>query len=119
LNPVEPRVEGAWFQSLKLKYDELSSNFAFKFDLRCYTMAMCYCNRLTTSPGGGGISTGAPRILCLTGSEDSSAQYIAMMNAIFSAQRAGRAAWHSFPFQLHFGSLERVSFSASLEPFCP
>lgn len=50
------------------------------------SMAMCYCNRLQTR---GTTSTGAPRILCLQGSEDASSQYIAVMNGIFSAQRAG------------------------------
>jgi len=33
-NPVEVRVESAWFQLLKLKYDEPLSHFAFNFNLR-------------------------------------------------------------------------------------
>jgi hypothetical protein len=30
------QVDHAWFQCLKLKCDELPSNFAFNFDLRRY-----------------------------------------------------------------------------------
>ena len=33
----ELRVDRAWFQRLKLKYDEPLSNFAFNFNLRLYT----------------------------------------------------------------------------------
>jgi hypothetical protein len=36
LNPLKPRVESAWFQRLKLGYDEPLSRFAFNFDLRRY-----------------------------------------------------------------------------------
>ena len=38
---LETRVESAWFQRLRLKlrYDELLSNFAFKINLRNYTWA--------------------------------------------------------------------------------
>jgi len=36
LKPVETRVESAWFQRLKLKYDTPVSEFAFKFKLRRY-----------------------------------------------------------------------------------
>lgn len=50
------------------------------------SMATCYCNFIQSR---GNATSGAPRILCLQGSEDSSTQYIATMNAIFSAQRAG------------------------------
>ena len=35
--PVETRVESAWLQRLKLKYNKLLSGFAFKFNLRSYT----------------------------------------------------------------------------------
>jgi len=34
--PYANRVESAWLQRLKLKYDELLSNFAFNFNLRRY-----------------------------------------------------------------------------------
>ena len=30
--------ESAWFQRLKLKCDELLSNFAFNFNMRCYIL---------------------------------------------------------------------------------
>jgi len=36
LTPVRPRVDRAWFQRLKLDYDEPLSNFAFNFNLRRY-----------------------------------------------------------------------------------
>ena len=39
LNPVLARFERNSFQSLKLKYDELLSSFAFSFNLCHYTMA--------------------------------------------------------------------------------
>jgi len=38
LNPIEARVETACFQALKLKSDHPLSYFAFKFNLRRYTM---------------------------------------------------------------------------------
>ena len=50
------------------------------------SMAMCYCNRLQNRATAHAV---APRILCMQGSSDTSSQYIAMMNGIFSAQRAG------------------------------
>mmetsp|Transcript_36879 Transcript_36879/g.59239 ORF Transcript_36879/g.59239 Transcript_36879/m.59239 type:complete len:336 (+) Transcript_36879:405-1412(+) len=50
------------------------------------SMATCYCNRLQSRNT---TRAAAPRVLCVAGSEDHSAQYIAVMNAIFSAQRAG------------------------------
>jgi hypothetical protein len=34
--PIETRVESAWHQRSKLKYDESVSEFAFKFKLRRY-----------------------------------------------------------------------------------
>jgi hypothetical protein len=40
LNPIEARVERDWFQILKLKYDELLSNFAFNLHLRHYNLDM-------------------------------------------------------------------------------
>ena len=36
LNPGRPRFDRAWFQRLKLTYDEALSNFAFNFNLRRY-----------------------------------------------------------------------------------
>jgi len=36
LNPIEPRVESAWLQRLKLNCDEQVSSFAFNFNLRRY-----------------------------------------------------------------------------------
>jgi len=38
LKPVETRVETAWCQRLKLKYDELLSSFGFNFTLRRYPL---------------------------------------------------------------------------------
>jgi hypothetical protein len=34
LKPVEARVESAWFQRLKLRYDDSLSNVAFNVDVR-------------------------------------------------------------------------------------
>jgi len=39
LTPCWPRVDRAWFQRLKLNYDEPLSNCAFNSNLRRYTMA--------------------------------------------------------------------------------
>jgi len=36
-NPVDTRVESAWFQRSKLAHDNLLSSFAFKFNLHHYT----------------------------------------------------------------------------------
>jgi hypothetical protein len=36
LKSVEARVESAWFQRMKLKYDKPLSNHAFNFNLRRY-----------------------------------------------------------------------------------
>jgi hypothetical protein len=39
---IKTRVEtAAWFQRLKLKYDKMLSSFAFKFNLRRYSMVAC------------------------------------------------------------------------------
>ena len=38
LTPGSMRFARAWFQRLKLKYDEQLSNFAFKFNLRRYSL---------------------------------------------------------------------------------
>jgi len=40
LKRVETCVERAWFQPLKLEYDEPLSNIAFNFNLRPYSLAM-------------------------------------------------------------------------------
>ena len=37
--PIKPRLKAPGKQLLKLKYDEPLSNFAFEFNLRCYTTA--------------------------------------------------------------------------------
>ena len=37
LAPAETRVEGAWFQLLKLQNDKLLSSFAFNINLRRYS----------------------------------------------------------------------------------
>jgi hypothetical protein len=39
VDPVKPTLQAPGNKRLKLKYDELPSNFAFKFDLRRYTWA--------------------------------------------------------------------------------
>jgi hypothetical protein len=39
MTPGCPRVDRDWFQCLKLECDEPLSHFAFKFNLRRYTMA--------------------------------------------------------------------------------
>ena len=50
-------------------------------------MALCYARRMRSGAGGaGGL---APRVLCLTGCPDPAAQYISVMNCLFSAQRTG------------------------------
>jgi len=48
------------------------------------SMALCYIQRIIR----GGPSHPQPRILCLQGSPDGPQQYVAIMNAIFSAQRS-------------------------------
>jgi len=42
LKSVEARVEIAWFQRLKLRHDNMLSNFAFDCSVRRYTMAVAY-----------------------------------------------------------------------------
>ena len=49
-------IESAWFQHLKLQYDEPLSNLAFNFILRRYTEA----GRRSAAPGGGTGGTGDP-----------------------------------------------------------
>jgi len=39
LTPSWPRLDCAWFQRLKLRYDVALSNFAFDFDLRRFDKA--------------------------------------------------------------------------------
>jgi len=58
LNPVESRVESAWFQRLKLRYDESPSNFAFNLNLRRYnegerTKEVDECTRILDEKGIG------------------------------------------------------------------
>ncbi len=48
--------------------------------------ALCLIHRLQHQRGG--RPRGRPRVLCMLGSPDASMQYIPVMNAIFSAQRA-------------------------------
>lgn len=48
------------------------------------SMALCYIQRVFRS----GLLHPQPRILCLQGSPDGPEQYVAIMNAIFSAQRS-------------------------------
>ena len=50
LEQVEPRVESAWFQRLKLSLDKLVSSCAFNVNLRRYTKAF--------SSGSGGDDKG-------------------------------------------------------------
>jgi hypothetical protein len=58
VDSIKIRVESAaWFQHLKLKYDELLSSFAFKFNLRHYRVGRARSSRPTTcfvpsSPAG-------------------------------------------------------------------
>jgi hypothetical protein len=39
VDPIKPTLKAPGIKPLKLKYDELLSSFAFKFNLRRYTMA--------------------------------------------------------------------------------
>jgi len=50
LKRVDTSVERAWFQRLKLEYDEALSNFVFKFNLRRYTPACRKRKRLNPKP---------------------------------------------------------------------
>mmetsp|Transcript_9968 Transcript_9968/g.11579 ORF Transcript_9968/g.11579 Transcript_9968/m.11579 type:complete len:296 (-) Transcript_9968:438-1325(-) len=52
------------------------------------SMALCYINRIIQDTKDAGAVI-APRILNLYASKDPSAQYVAVMNALFSAQRKG------------------------------
>ena len=38
VEPIKPTLKAPGTKRLKLKYDELLSNVAVKFDLRCYTV---------------------------------------------------------------------------------
>jgi len=51
LKPVEPRVECAWCQRLKPKYDEPLSNFTFKFNLRRYSTEMISAKNVILATG--------------------------------------------------------------------
>ena len=51
LKQVEPRVESAWFNCLKLNCDQLVSSFDFKFKLRRYTK-VSYARESSTDGGG-------------------------------------------------------------------
>ena len=42
LDPIKPTLKAPGTKCLKLKYDKLLSNFAFKFKLRRYTMVYDY-----------------------------------------------------------------------------
>ena len=39
VDPIKPTLKAPGIDRLKLNYDKLLSNFAFKFNLRCYTEA--------------------------------------------------------------------------------
>ncbi|GJP50970.1 hypothetical protein CLOM_g10124 [Closterium sp. NIES-68] len=49
------------------------------------SMALAYCVKASSK----GSSAPRPRILCIHGSPDAAQQYVAIMNAIFSSQKAG------------------------------
>jgi len=44
--PFDIRVEGAWFQRLKLQYDTLLSSFGFSFILRPYNLEEKYIHEM-------------------------------------------------------------------------
>ncbi|KAL3153654.1 hypothetical protein ABBQ32_013255 [Trebouxia sp. C0010 RCD-2024] len=70
----------------------VQANLPGQASLPCWSAALsralCFIHKQhpTSTAGAGGSK---PRILCITGSPDVPAQYIATMNAIFSAQRHG------------------------------
>jgi len=41
VDPIKPRLKAPGYGRLKLKYDNLLSSFAFKFNLRRYNVEMC------------------------------------------------------------------------------
>jgi hypothetical protein len=53
LKRVESRVESAWFERLKLRYDKLLSSFAFNFNLRRYNAAADWLDALESAPPAG------------------------------------------------------------------
>ena len=53
---IKTRVESAaWFQRLKLKYDDLLSSFAFKFNLRHYIQAPAFLRSCGAALRPGGV----------------------------------------------------------------
>ena len=55
------QVDPAWWQCLKLNKDDSLSNFAFNFDLRCYTWGWRHGGWTGMRWGGGGASVSSAR----------------------------------------------------------
>jgi hypothetical protein len=54
VDPILTRLDRAWFQLVKLKYDEPLSNFAQNFNLSGYTEAGFFEDYEESSPSSGG-----------------------------------------------------------------
>ena len=59
--------------------------------------ALCLVRKLQGSAASSKADSPKPRILCIDGSPDVPSQYIAVMNAIFSAQVPALASLHCMP----------------------
>jgi hypothetical protein len=56
VDPLKPKLKALGTQPLKLEYDELLSEFAFKFNLRCYSAAGAIVWALPSAAGGQGLT---------------------------------------------------------------
>jgi len=52
VDPIKSKLKAPGIKRLKLKYDELLSNFAFKFNLRRYTLDLAGAGRLDVGAAG-------------------------------------------------------------------
>ena len=109
---VESRVECAWFQPLRLKYDNLLSSFAFNFNLRSY--GKVYPTGLPPNPRLLGLTpVGSSRYCSKCPSTHTMLDYL--MGWLKAGQRlelSCRLAAGTYNRSLH-------TISAQLEPFCP
>ena len=52
MNPVDPQLESAWFEPLKLKCEKLVSTLCFHFNLYHYLMGIASANLDATNSAG-------------------------------------------------------------------
>ncbi|GAV84124.1 Tfb4 domain-containing protein [Cephalotus follicularis] len=78
------KLEEFLLKDEKLGKEESKGRIASSMLSGSLSMALCYIQRVFRS----GLLHPQPRILCLQGAPDGPEQYVAVMNAIFSAQRS-------------------------------